>query len=327
MEKKPGSAETAPRLTVIIPLYNEEGLFAELERRLAAALDSIGNIRWRVLFVNDGSSDRTGEMLEARSSRDPRFQYIELSRNFGHQAAIAAGLAEAEGDDAAVIMDGDLEDPPEVIPELVAAWRAGGQVVRAERRSRHEKGLRRLGFFAFHKFFRYFSKIPIPAQSGVFGLLDGKAVRHINRLAERHRFFPGLRAWLGFDQRAVYYDRGRRGAGRPKQNLRRLIRYAMDALFSFSYVPLRVFTAAGIFISFCGFSLGFFFAIRRLLGVETADIGFTTTVTLILFLGGVQLIGIGIIGEYLGRVYDEVKRRPLYIIKRRRAGEGENKPL
>jgi glycosyltransferase involved in cell wall biosynthesis len=255
-------------------------------------------------------------MMLEQVKRDRRFTVVDLSRNFGHQAAITAGLAHAEGD-AVVFMDGDLQDPPEVIPDLLSRWRDGVRVVRAERRSRKEKGLRRVGFEAFHTLFRWISDFPIPAQTGIFGLLDRQAVEELRRFSEKNRFFPGLRSWVGFEQGEVLYDRQERAGGEPKQSFKRLIKYALDAIFSFSYKPLKMMTAMGIFISTIGFALACFFILRRLLGVEIAQTGFTTLVTLVLFLGGVQLIAIGLLGEYLARIYDEVKQRPLFIVKKR----------
>jgi dolichol-phosphate mannosyltransferase len=218
--------------------------------------------------------------------------------------------------DAVVFMDGDLQDPPEVIPDLLACWRGGAQIVRAQRQSRKESGLRRLGFDAFHTIFKWVSDFPIPAQTGIFGLVGKQALEELKKLTEKNRFFPGLRSWVGFQQGIVCYDRLDRAAGEPKQSFRRLVRYALDAVFSFSYKPLKMMTGMGIFISTIGFALACFFILRRLLGIEIAQTGFTTLVTLVLFLGGVQLIAVGVLGEYLARIYDEVKQRPLYIVKK-----------
>jgi dolichol-phosphate mannosyltransferase len=299
---------------VVIPIYNEEENLPELHRRLREVCDGLNGNSWRVIFVNDGSDDDSLSIMHSQCEQDSRFSVIDLSRNFGHQPAIAAGLAHTEGD-AVIIMDGDLQDPPELIPELVACWQGGTQVVRAERRSRQEKGLRRVGFDLFHKFFSWISDFPLPGQTGIFGLLDRQAVLELNRFPEKNRFFPGLRGWVGFKQGVVYYDRKDRRAGEPKQSFRRLVRYALDAIFSFSYKPLRIMTGTGVLISSAGFLLAFFFVIRRLAGIEIAQTGFTTLVTLVLFLGGVQLIAIGLLGEYLLRIYDEVKQRPLYIVR------------
>jgi len=305
-----------PTLAIVIPIYDEEENLAELKARLMRACEGIADLDWRVLYVDDGSRDRSRALLLEQHACDPRFTLIELSRNFGHQSAITAGLAHAEAD-AVVLMDGDLQDPPELVPELVEAWRAGGEVVLAVRRSRAERGLRGLLLGGFHRFFGWMSDFPVPRDTGIFCLLDRRAREALAGLSESHRFLPGLQSWIGFERRTVEYDRSERAAGEPKQSYRRLIRYALDALFSFSYKPLRLMTICGVLVSAFGFALAAFFIVRRLLGIEIAQIGFTTLITMVLFLGGIQLIAIGLVGEYLGRIYDEVKGRPLYIVSRR----------
>lgn len=305
----------SPAVTLVMPVFNEQAVLPTLFARLTALFDAHPQYHWHAVLVDDGSRDPSAEMIRAQSVRDARFELLELSRNFGFQAALAAGLSHAPGD-AIVTMDADLQDPPELIVELIQAWQAGADVVRATRRSRQEQGLRRVGMDLFHKFFDRVSDFPIEPNAGTFGLLSRSAVDALNQLPERHRFFPGLRAWVGFRTTEVFYDRQDRAAGVPQQTLGRLARYAFDGVFSFSYLPLRLLTYAGMFIASIGFAVGLFFIIRRLAGVEIAQTGFTTLVTLLLFIGGVQLIGIGILGEYLGRVYDEVKRRPNYIVKR-----------
>ena len=307
---------SAAKIAVVIPVFNEEAVLPELFARLTALFGAQPDCTWNAVLVDDGSRDRSPELVRAQAARDPRFKLVELSRNFGFQSALSAGLARTADADAVVTMDADLQDPPEVIPALVAAWREGADIVRATRRSRSEKGLRRAGFDLFHAFYGRLTDYPIEPNTGTFGLLSRTAVEAYNGLPERHRFFPGLRAWIGFKTADVLYDRQERAAGQPQQSFRRLARYAMDGLFSFSYLPLRLLTYCGLFIAGMGFAVGVFFAVRRIIGVETAATGFTTLVTLVLFLGGVQLIGIGVLGEYLGRIYDEVKRRPQYIVKR-----------
>lgn len=306
-----------PLIAVVIPVFNEEAVLPELFSRLAALFDAQPSVRWRAVLVDDGSLDRSAELVSAHAARDPRFELLALSRNFGFQNALAAGLAHAGAlpADAVVTMDADLQDPPEVIPDLLSAWRTGAEVVRATRRTRAETGLRRVAFDLFHACYGRLTDYPIEPNSGTFGLLGRDALAAFNALPERHRFFPGLRAWIGFPRADVPYDRADRAAGKPQQTFRRLVRYALDGLFSFSRLPLRLLTFFGVFVACSGFAVGLFFAIRRILGVETAQTGFTTLVTLLLFLGGVQLIGIGVLGEYLGRVYDEVKRRPNYVLK------------
>lgn len=305
-----------PLISVVVPVYNEEAVLPELFSRLAAIFNSHPDLAWQAVLVNDGSKDRTVELVRAQAAADKRFELVELSRNFGFQAALAAGLAHARGD-AVVTMDADLQDPPECIGAMVARWREGADVVQAVRRSRQETGLRRIGMDLFHGFFSRISDFPIAANTGTFGLMDRAAVDALNRLPERNRFFPGLRSWVGFETAEILYDRQERAAGQPQQTFRRLLRYATDGVFSFSYLPLRLLTYTGTCVSLLGFVVGVFFIIRRLLGVEVAQTGFTTLVTLVLFLGGIQLIGIGVLGEYLGRIYDEVKQRPTYIVRRK----------
>ena len=302
-------------LAIVVPVYNESENLPELCRRIKATCDAIPGLHWHMIMVDDGSKDDTVRLAREQHARDPRFTLIQLSRNFGHQAAITAGLSNADAD-CTVIMDADLQDPPELIGELVQSWRDGAQVVLAQRKSRQEKGLRRVGFDLFHKFFRWLSDFPIPSQTGVFGLMDRLALNEMVKLTERNRFIPGLRAWIGFDQRTVYYDRQERAAGEPKQTLRKLFKYAMDGVLSFSYKPLKLMMWAGVMVSVFGFSLALFYIVKRILGYETAATGYTTLLTMISVLGGVQLIAVGLLGEYLGRIYDEVKNRPMFIIKK-----------
>ncbi len=302
-------------LAVVIPIYNEQENLPELFRRLRETFAKMPDISPTVIYVNDGGRDDSLRIMLEHHREDPRFTVVELSRNFGHQSAITAGLASANAD-AVVMMDGDLQDPPELIPELVACWKDGAEVVRAVRRQRAERGLRRIGFEMFYKLMDWISDFPIPNQVGIFGLLDRVALDELNRLPERNRFLPGLRAWIGFDQRTVVYERQERAAGEPKQTLWHLARYAMDGFLSFSYKPLRLMVGIGLAISLSGFVLAASFIVRRLIGAEPSQTGFTTLVTLVLFLGGVQLMALGLLGEYLGRIYDEVKQRPLYIVKR-----------
>jgi glycosyltransferase involved in cell wall biosynthesis len=306
---------SVPKIAIVIPVFNEEAVLPELFARLTSLFASQPGCAWETVLVDDGSRDRSAELIRAQAARDPRFRLVELSRNFGFQSALSAGLARTGDAEAVVTMDADLQDPPEVIPEFVAAWRNGADIVRASRRSRSETGLRRAGFDLFHSLYGRLTDYPIEPNTGTFGLLGRPALEAFNGLPERHRFFPGLRAWIGFRTADVPYDRKERAAGQPQQSFRRLVRYAMDGLFSFSYLPLRLLSYCGLFVAAIGFAAGVFFAVRRILGIETAATGFTTLVTLILFLGGIQLIGIGVLGEYLGRIYDEVKHRPQYIVK------------
>lgn len=304
-----------PVLAAVIPVFNEAEGIPELLNRLTAVFDRLPALDCRAVFVDDGSRDQSATLLAAAAAADPRLTLVRLSRNFGHQPALTAGIDHALHADAIVTMDADLQDPPELIPEFAAAWQNGADVVLAVRRSRQESGLRRFGFDLFHRCFSRVSDFPIEQNTGTFGLLSKPAAAALAGLGERHRFFPGLRAWVGFTVAEVIYDRHERAAGTPGQTFRRLVRYALDGVFSFSHLPLRLVTYSGLFVAGCGFAVAAFFVVRRLLGLEVAFTGFTTLVSLVLFLGGVQLMGIGILGEYLGRIYDEVKRRPLYLVR------------
>jgi polyisoprenyl-phosphate glycosyltransferase len=302
-------------ISVVVPIYNEQENLPELRRRLTAALDATGR-PWELILVNDGSRDRSAEMIRQFHRDDPRVKLIDLSRNFGHQPAVTAGVHHARGD-CVILIDGDLQDPPEVIPEMVNKWAEGYQVVLAERRSRAEGGIRGLGFKAFYPILRALTDLPSAPDAGIFGLMDRVVVEEFNRLPERNRFIPGLRSWLGFRTTSVPYDRQDRAAGKPKQTLRRLIRYAMDAMLSFSTKPLRVATYLGFLVSIVSFGLGVFYFVSFFTLGKKAGQGFTTTILCVLFLGGVQLICVGILGEYVGRIYEEIKRRPLYVVSER----------
>jgi polyisoprenyl-phosphate glycosyltransferase len=304
-------------ISVVIPIYNEELLIERLHREIVDAFKSVPH-DWQVVYVNDAGQDRSLEMLLEIRRRDPRVVVVELSRNWGHQAAIAAGLSVATGD-AVILMDGDLQDPPSVIPALVKSWEAGSQVVVAQRRSRCENGLRTLLFPAFYKVLGFLSDFPIPLNAGIFGLLDRKAVDAINQLSECNRYLPGLRAWVGYRTAVVYYDRAPRAAGETKQSFWKLLKYALDAIFSFSYKPLRLSLVTGGCVALFALLYGAALLACRLLGLgmfgrPVVD-GYTSVIVSVLFLGGVQLIGVGIKGEYIGRIYDEVKRRPLFLIQ------------
>jgi polyisoprenyl-phosphate glycosyltransferase len=305
-------------IDLVVPLNNEELIIPRLHAETVAAMEGHG-LPWRVIYVDDGSRDSSLELLLALQSEDARVRVLELSRNWGHQAAVTAGLAFADGD-AVVLMDGDLQDPPSVIPDLITAWRKGAQVVVAQRRSRAERGPRRWLFWLFYRALGFISDYPIPLNAGIFGLLDRQAVESINRLGETNRYLPGLRAWVGFRTAVVTYDRAERAGGQPKQTLWKLLRYGLDAIFSFSYKPLRLSLFVGLFTSAFAMMYGVALVVCRLLGVGMFGLpvveGYTSTIVSILFLGGVQLISVGILGEYIGRIYDEVKRRPLYLVRK-----------
>lgn len=303
-------------ISLVIPIYNEQELIDTLHRRVTETMDRLG-YPWEVIYVDDGSRDDSLELLLAHEARDSRVTVIELSRNWGHQPALTAGLSVATGS-AVVMMDGDLQDSPEVIPQLIVPWEQGAQVVVAERLTRKERGLRRLLFPLFYKALGYLSDFPIPLNAGIFGLLDRQAVDAINKLTESNRYLPGLRAWVGFKTAVVYYEREERAAGEPKQNLWRLLKYALDAIFSFSYKPLRLSLLLGTLTAALALTYGTVLVVCRSLGVGVFGgpvvVGYTSTIVSILLLSGVQLISVGLLGEYIGRIYDEVKQRPLFLI-------------
>jgi glycosyltransferase involved in cell wall biosynthesis len=304
-------------ISIVVPVFNEEAILPELHRRLAAIADGLGG-EVEFVFVDDGSRDATGPWLDAKAKEDPRVGVLHLSRNFGHQPACSAGLAAARGD-AVVLMDGDLQDPPEVIPDLVKAWKGGAEVVFAKRRARDEGPVRGLAYRAFYALFGRMSEFPIPLDAGVFGLMDRRALDALLSLPERSRFLPGMRAWVGFRQESVAYDRERRAAGAPKQSLGRLFRYALDGITSFSYRPLRIATLVGLCVSL--FALLYLARVLLwfVLGLDQESVqrGYNTLAVSVLFLGGVQLLTIGVLGEYVGRIYEEAKQRPLYIVRSR----------
>jgi polyisoprenyl-phosphate glycosyltransferase len=310
-------------LSVVIPIYNEEEIIDRLHTAVTDVMDEIGE-PWEVVYVNDGSTDTTLPRLLAYQAADPRVVVVELSRNWGHQPAITAGLQTARGQ-AVILMDGDFQDPPEVIRNFVAAWRRGAQVVVAQRRSRQESGFRTWMYPLFYKLMGYLSDYPIPLNAGIFGLLDRQAVDSINALSENNRYLPGLRAWVGYPTEIVYYDRQDRAGGEPKQTFWRLLKYGLDAIFSFSYKPLRLSLVAGMITALFALLYGLFLVIGRISGVHLFGpgpvAGYTSTIVSVLFIGGIQLIGIGILGEYIGRIYDEVKRRPLYIVRQIHQGQ------
>ena len=301
-------------ISVVAPIFNERENLPDFRRRVSAALEQTGE-PWEIVLVDDGSRDGSGEIIRRMHAEEPRIKLVELSRNFGHQPAVTAGLHHARGD-AVVLIDGDLQDPPEVIPEMVQKWKAGAQVVLGERASRSDRGVRGMGFRLFYPVLRSMTDLPGGTpDAGIFGLMDRRVVDEFNKLPERRRFIPGLRSWLGFTQDTVRYDRTDRAAGKPKQSLRRLVHYAMDAIFSFSTRPLRWVTWLGIFVSTVSFGLVIFYSIRLLLGIGLPlGHGWWSLIFSILFLGGVQMISIGILGEYIGRIYEEIKQRPLYVV-------------
>jgi len=308
-------------ISIVIPIFNEQENLPELRRRLTAAMEGVQQ-DWEAILVDDGSRDDSPRIMGEICREDRRFKVVTLSRNFGHQPAVSAGIHHATGG-CVVMIDGDLQDPPEVIPEMVRKWEEGFQVVLGERSSRSEGGMRGIGLRLFYPVLRWITDLPSAPDAGIFGLMDRAVVDQFNRLPERNRFIPGLRNWLGFRRTSVIYDRAERAAGKPKQSLARLIRYAADGMVSFSYKPLRAATWLGFIASIFSFVLAIFYIVTFFAWRKQIS-GFTTEIVCILFFGGVQLISVGILGEYIGRIYEEVKQRPLYIV-RERVGFGEDK--
>jgi polyisoprenyl-phosphate glycosyltransferase len=298
-------------ISVVVPIYNEEILILQFHEAISNALEDIDE-DWEVVFVNDGSRDSSLDILRGLQAADPHVVVVELSRNWGHMGAISAGLLTARGD-ATIIMDGDFQDPPEVLPELVEAWRAGAEVVVAVRRSRQErrKLLAKL-FPLFYRLLGALSDFPIPLDAGIFGLLNRQAVDSINAMRERNRYLPGLRAWVGYKNAIVYYDRHDRAAGDGKLSFVSRIKYAMDAITSFSYKPLRLCFVLACLSTFVAAFLGISTVVSRN-PFHSAGFGVAAAVFLV---GSMLLLCLGVLGEYLGRVYDEVRGRPLSIISR-----------
>ena len=299
-------------LTIIVPLHNEEDSLGELNRRLAAVLDKL-DLRWELILVDDGSTDRTQEIARELSSVDERVRMIALSRNFGHQAAITAGLDFADGD-GVVIMDGDLQHPPELIPDLVAHWRDGYDVVYAVREDRHgEPWTKRVTARVFYRLLGALSSTKIPAYVGDFRLVDRRALQTFRSMREQNRYLRGMFSWIGFRQIGVPCPPVERYGGTSKYTLGKMLSLAIDGLVSFSNVPLRLALHAGFILSTVSFAGGIVAGALKFAGVYAVP-GWASIVVVVSFLGGAQLLILGVIGTYIGRIYDEVKGRPLYVI-------------
>ncbi len=303
-----------PHISVVLPVYNESDNLPELTRRLDAVLGALGDT-YEVIFVDDGSHDGSLGILRSLHASDPRLRIVRLSRNFGHQAAISAGIDHAQGD-VIVVMDADLQDPPEEIPNLLAHWRQGYQVVYAIRHQRKEGLLKRSAYGFFYRSLHQVASIEIPLDAGDFCAIDRQVADVLRSMPERNRFIRGIRSWVGFRQIGVPYDRAARYAGQPKYSLFKLIRLALDGFFSFSYLPLRLASLLGLLVSMAGFVLAVWTIYKRLVLPQFPS-GFATIVVGMMFLGGIQLLALGVIGEYVGRIFDEVKQRPLYIVRER----------
>lgn len=303
-----------PYISVIIPIYNEEETLSKLFQRVSNVLNNSATISdYEIILVNDASTDRSMQIMLELSQSYPKLKIIELSRNFGHQVALTAGIDFASGD-ALILMDGDLQDSPEIIPQLIEKWQAGYDVVYAVRKSRKENIFKRITYKMFYRILRSISEIDMPLDSGDFSLLDKKIVNVLKSMPERNRFIRGLRSWIGFKQTELQYERDKRFAGQSKYTLSKLMKLAFDGIFSFSTLPLRIATVMGLLVSMLSF-LGIVLVLYWKLFTAKAIPGWAATVIPILFLGGVQLICIGVLGEYIARIFSEVKQRPHYVIK------------
>jgi glycosyltransferase involved in cell wall biosynthesis len=314
----PGPASgdgTRAEVSIVVPVYNEEAGLAAFWARLAPVLASLA-CRAEVVFIDDGSSDGTLAQLLSLRHLDPRVRIVSLSRNFGKEIALSAGLDHADGD-AVVPIDADLQHPPEVIPELIAGWRDGSDIVIALRRDRATDSLlRRAASSLFHRVFARMTTVPVVRDAGDFRLMSRAVVDALRRLPERTRFMKGLYAWVGFRQTTVSYDIEPRLEGRSKWSLWRLWRLALDGITSFSSLPLKVWSVVGLAFALAALAYDGYLVARTIVrGIDVP--GYASLMVMILFLGGLQLLSLGVIGEYLGRVYDEVKARPLYIVRQR----------
>jgi dolichol-phosphate mannosyltransferase len=300
------------RYSIVAPCYNEEGNIRELHRRIREVMDQTDE-PWELVLINDGSRDRTPELMRELHELDPRVHYLDFARNFGHQIAVTAGMDYAQGE-AIILIDSDLQDPPELILEMIEKWKEGFKVVYAIRSER--KGETWFKLFTAKLFYRLIYRITdvdIPLDTGDFRLMDRQVVDTMKRMRERHRFIRGMTSWVGFKQTGVYYVRQERFAGETSYPLRKMLKFASDAITGFSYFPLQLATYMGFIVAALSGVGMIAVIIARLFGNQ-AFFGQATTLVMVLFLGGIQLICLGIIGEYLGRIYDEVKDRPLYVV-------------
>ncbi len=302
----------AIRYSIVIPVYNEAEVLPTLYHRLTQVMEGLGE-PYEVIFVNDGSTDTSPLLLRELRTKDERVKFVSFSRNFGHQIAITAGLDHSSGQ-AVVVMDADLQDPPEVIPRLIEKWREGFDVVFAVRERRKGESLfKRMTATLFYRLLRQLTTTEIPVDTGDFRLMSRRAVEALKAIRERNRFVRGLVGWIGFRQTAVTFVRDPRHAGETKYPLRRMVRFALDGITSFSFVPLQLATYLGFAVSFISF-IYIVYAVGLKLLTNRLVPGWASIVIAVLFIGGVQLITLGIIGEYIGRIYEEVKQRPLYIV-------------
>jgi glycosyltransferase involved in cell wall biosynthesis len=303
-----------PRISIAAPFFNEEQTLPELVRRVLAVLDSVPGGPHQLVLVDDGSTDRTREMMEAAARADPRIVSISLSRNFGHQRALSAALDHASGE-VVVLLDGDLQDPPEEIPRFLQAYREGYDVVYARRERRKEPVWLRVCYWAYYRLLAWMARPTLPLDAGDFSLMSARVVQEIRRAPERQRYLRGLRAWAGFRQLALPVERAGRHAGDSKYSLGRLIQLGLDGIFSFSIFPIRAMSVLGATAVFVTVLFALYALYARIV-LDRSPQGFTALLLVVTFVSGVLLFFLGIIGEYVGRIYEEVKGRPIYIVER-----------
>jgi len=308
------------KYSIIVPMYNEEEVIEETHKRLREVMDRCGE-NYELVFVNDGSRDRTVEIVEGLCRKDPHLRLVNFSRNFGHQIAITAGMDYAEGQ-AIVVIDADLQDPPEVILQMIAKWKEGYDVVYGQRVKRKgETAFKKLTALMFYRLLRNMTNVEIPVDTGDFRLIDRKVAEVLKGLKEKNRFVRGLVSWVGFRQTSVEYVREERWAGETKYPLRKMLRFAMDGITSFSHKPLRLATYIGFTLSGISFLYLLVVLFQALFFANTTIQGWASIVAINLFFNGIMLVLLGIIGEYIGRIYDESKNRPLYIVREVRGFE------
>lgn len=302
-------------ISVVVPMYFEEEVASETYRRLTEVLKN-NNINYEIIFVNDGSTDKTLEILTGIAEKDKRVRVISFSRNFGHQVAVTAGIDKSKGD-AVILIDADLQDPPELIPGMINLWEQGYDVVYGKRKKRKgETWFKLLTAKMFYKFLSKMTDIKIPQDTGDFRLMDRKVVNELKKMPEKNRFIRGLVSWVGFKQIPLEYEREERFAGETKYPLKKMIKFALDGIISFSSKPLKVVETLGFYSVLIALIIFVYSIVYRIVGGKNLEYGWASIMTTVTFLGGVQLLSVGVLGEYISRIYDESKSRPLYIIEK-----------
>lgn len=314
-----------PLLSIVVPVFSEEAVIEEFYRRTKSMLGGLSaDLDHEIIFIDDGSRDRSLPVLKALAAKDGRVRIISFSRNFGHQIALTAGIDHARGE-ALVIIDADLQDPPEVVPGMVARWREGYKVVYGVREKRKgENAFKLLTAKVFYRLIRGFSDTDMPVDAGDFRLIDRAVARELKSIREENRYIRGLVSWVGFPQTSITYERDRRYAGKTKFTLRKMMKFAVDAILSFSDKPLKMSAVLGFLITFVSFVLALRILLGKLFNPSLAVSGWTSLILTVLFIGGIQLLSLGILGLYVGRQYSEVKRRPLYVVAEKVGFEEEN---